>query len=86
MAWVFRSTTLDTTAGAVRGRRRKLLEFFFTTAVVGLTMAPMEGPPSKTAWVSGTVMPKWSKGLRPGRTYMDIYKLFSKEELKQMPL
>ena len=32
------------------------------------------------------VMPKWSKGLRPGRTYMDIYKLFSKEELKQMPL
>ena len=32
------------------------------------------------------MMPKWSKGLRPGRTYMDIYKLFSKEELKQMPL
>lgn len=32
---------------------------------------------------SGTyfVMPKWAKGLRPGRTYMDIYKLFSREEL-----
>ena len=28
------------------------------------------------------VMPKWSKKLRPGRTYMDVYKLFSKEELK----
>ncbi len=27
-------------------------------------------------------MPKWSKGLRSGRTYMDIYKLFSAEELK----
>lgn len=27
------------------------------------------------------VMPKWSKGFRPGRTYMDIYRLFSKEEL-----
>lgn len=32
------------------------------------------------------VMPKWSKGLRPGRTYMDIYKLFSKEDLKDMDL
>ncbi|MBQ9858502.1 MAG: 1-acyl-sn-glycerol-3-phosphate acyltransferase [Oscillospiraceae bacterium] len=32
---------------------------------------------------SGTyfVMPKWSAAIRPGRTYMDIYKLFSKEEL-----
>ena len=32
------------------------------------------------------VMPKWGKGLRPGRTYMDIYKLFSKEELQALPL
>lgn len=32
------------------------------------------------------VMPKWGKGLRPGRTYMDIYKLFSKEELAQTDL
>lgn len=32
------------------------------------------------------VMPKWAKGLRPGRTYMDIYKLFSKEDLKNMDL
>jgi len=28
------------------------------------------------------VMPKWSSKLRPGRTYMDIYKLFPKEELE----
>ncbi len=27
-------------------------------------------------------MPKWSKGMRAGRTYMDIYRLFTKEELK----
>ncbi len=27
------------------------------------------------------VMPKWAKGLRPGRTEVDIYKLFSREEL-----
>ena len=35
---------------------------------------------------SGTyfVMPKWSKGMRPGRTFMDIYKLFSKEELAEL--
>ena len=26
-------------------------------------------------------MPKWSKGIRRGRTYIDIYKLFDKEEL-----
>ena len=32
------------------------------------------------------VMPKWAKGLRPGRTYMDIYKLFSQQELKTLPL
>lgn len=25
--------------------------------------------------------PKWGKGLRKGRTYLDVYKLFSKEEL-----
>ncbi len=40
------------------------------------------------ARTSGTyfVMPKWTKGLRPGRTYMDIYKLFDKEELAAMEL
>lgn len=27
------------------------------------------------------VMPKWSKGFRSGRTYLDIYKLFDKDEL-----
>lgn len=32
------------------------------------------------------VMPKWAKGIRPGRTYMDIYQLFSKEELADMDL
>lgn len=31
-------------------------------------------------------MPKWAKGLRPGRTYLDIYKLFSQEELAGMGL
>lgn len=31
-------------------------------------------------------MPKWAKGVRPGRTYMDVYKLFSKEELAEMDL
>lgn len=38
------------------------------------------------ARASGTyfTMPKWTKGMRPGRTYMDIYKLFSREELKKM--
>lgn len=29
------------------------------------------------------VMPKWTGGMRPGRTTMDIYKLFSAEELAQ---
>lgn len=29
-------------------------------------------------------MPKWAKGLRPGRTHLDIYKLLSKEELESM--
>ncbi|MBQ9858913.1 MAG: 1-acyl-sn-glycerol-3-phosphate acyltransferase, partial [Oscillospiraceae bacterium] len=28
-------------------------------------------------------MPKWTKGIRRGRTYMDIYKLFTKEELAE---
>ncbi len=28
------------------------------------------------------VSPKWCKGFRPGRTYMDIYRLFTKEELE----
>lgn len=38
------------------------------------------------ARTSGTyfTMPKWTKGMRPGRTYMDIYKLFSRDELKKM--
>ena len=32
-------------------------------------------------------MPKWAKkGIRRGRTYIDIYKLFDKEELCDMPL
>ena len=29
-------------------------------------------------------MPKWSKGIRPGRTYLDVYKLFDREELAEM--
>lgn len=32
------------------------------------------------------VMPKWAKGLRAGRTCLDIYKLFSREELADMDL
>ncbi len=32
------------------------------------------------------VMPKWSKGMRPGPTSIDIYKLFSKEELAELPV
>lgn len=31
-------------------------------------------------------MPKWAKGMRPGRTYLDVYQLFSKEELAAMPV
>ena len=31
-------------------------------------------------------MPKWASGLRPGRTYMDIYRLFSREELQQLDI
>lgn len=40
------------------------------------------------AKVSGTyfAMPKWAKGIRPGRTYIDVYKLFSKEELEQLDI
>ena len=38
------------------------------------------------ARASGTyfTMPKWTKGFRPGRTYMDIYKLFDRNELKKL--
>lgn len=38
------------------------------------------------AKTSGTyfAMPKWAKGIRPGRTYIDVYKLFSKEELANL--
>ena len=31
-------------------------------------------------------MRKWSKGFRPGRTYLDVYKLISKEELASMDI
>lgn len=31
-------------------------------------------------------MPKWAKGIRVGRTFIDIYKLFDKDELKEMHL
>lgn len=31
-------------------------------------------------------MPKWAGGFRRGRTYLDIYKLFGKEELSAMPV
>ncbi len=32
------------------------------------------------------VMPKWTRGFRPGRTYMDVYQLFSREELRSASL
>ncbi len=32
------------------------------------------------------VMPKWATGLRPGKTTMDIYRLFSQEELAEATL
>ena len=32
------------------------------------------------------VQPKWGKGLRAGRTYMDIYKLFDQQELAALSL
>jgi len=31
-------------------------------------------------------MPKWSKGLRRGKTLLDVYKLFTKEELAELDL
>ena len=31
-------------------------------------------------------MPKWANGIRVGRTFIDIYKLFDKDELHDMPL
>ncbi len=38
------------------------------------------------AKISGTyfAMPKWTSGFRPGKTTIDVYKLFSKEEIKTM--
>lgn len=40
------------------------------------------------AKTSGTyfAQPKWSKGFRPGKTHMDIYKLFEKDEIKRLPI
>ena len=32
------------------------------------------------------VMPKWGKGFRPGKTTLDVYKLFCAEELEEMDL
>ena len=32
------------------------------------------------------VMPKWTSGMRPGRTFIDIYKLIDKDDLAQMDL
>ena len=32
------------------------------------------------------VMPKWTSDVRPGRTYLDIYRLFTKEELAELDL
>ncbi len=29
-------------------------------------------------------MPKWARGMRPGRTYLDVYRLFSGEEIARM--
>ena len=31
-------------------------------------------------------MPKWAKGIRVGRTFIDIYKLFDRDALREMPL
>jgi 1-acyl-sn-glycerol-3-phosphate acyltransferase len=31
-------------------------------------------------------MPKWAKGIRVGRTFIDVYKLFDKDSLRDMPL
>lgn len=40
------------------------------------------------AKISGTyfAMPKWGKGIRRGRTYLDVYKLISVEELQTMSI
>ncbi len=40
------------------------------------------------ARTSGTyfAMPKWTSGMRSGRTFMDVYKLFSREELAELDL
>ena len=40
------------------------------------------------ARISGTyfAMPKWSKGFRPGETYLDVYKLIAAEDLAAMDL
>lgn len=40
------------------------------------------------ARISGTyfAMPKWGKGFRPGRTYLDVYKLMSAAELAEMSI
>lgn len=40
------------------------------------------------ARTSGTyfAMPKWTSGIRSGRTFMDVYKLFSREELAELDL
>ena len=40
------------------------------------------------AKIEGTyfAMPKWTSGLRPGRTYLDIYQLFTREQLRQLDL
>ena len=37
---------------------------------------------------SGTyfAMPKWSRGFRPGKTYLDVYKLFSRNDLATLNL
>lgn len=32
------------------------------------------------------VMPKWTSGMRPGRTFIDIYKLIDKEDLAEMDI
>ena len=31
-------------------------------------------------------MPKWASGFRPGRTYLDIYQLFTRDELRHLDL
>jgi ribosomal protein L37AE/L43A len=31
-------------------------------------------------------MPKWTKGMRRGRTYLDVYKLFGKDEIEKLEI